>query len=436
MPHWRILLGEGGFGVNPRLVIAIDAWVGRPLCAALTLARRVIAPLRALRPAPAAPGKILFVKFEEQGALVLAWDAFRRAEALVGRENLYFCLFEKNRPILDLLGFFPPENVLTIDTRSPFHALRGVLRVLGTVRARSIDTVIDFEGFARVSALLCFLTGAPRRVGLHRHTNETPYRGDLFTHRVAYSPYIHAAQGFSLLVEAAAQAPGPAPMLKIAPPALAGFPPRFDVTPAEQAALARRLPPGGDGLPAAPLFVFTPNSADILRLRKWDIANYAVLGLALRAAWPGCGIVLTGLATEHAACAELRAELGPGTTNLAGELSLRELCTLFTLCDVLVTNDSGPGHFATMTETHQVVLFGPEIPTLYGPIGPRVQVLYHALACSPCLTAYNHRRSPCRDNVCIQQITVEEVLAAIQNALSERMQSGALGRALRAERED
>jgi hypothetical protein len=46
--------------------------------------------------------------------------------------------------------------------------------------------------------------------------------------------------------------------------------------------------------------------------------------------------------------------------------------------------------------------------------------LFKALACSPCLTAANHRNSPCTDNVCLQQITVDEVLGHALRLLRER----------------
>ncbi len=45
---------------------------------------------------------------------------------------------------------------------------------------------------------------------------------------------------------------------------------------------------------------------------------------------------------------------------------MRELLTLYTLASVLVTNDSGPAHFASPTPVHTIVLFGPEPPLLFG----------------------------------------------------------------------
>ena len=93
-----------------------DRWIGIPLCATLTLARKIIS-----RRAPAVrrPRKILFIKFAEQGSTVLAYPAIRRATEMVGRENVYFVVFADNRFILDAMEVIPAENIITIPTQSP-----------------------------------------------------------------------------------------------------------------------------------------------------------------------------------------------------------------------------------------------------------------------------------------------------------------------------
>jgi hypothetical protein len=65
-----------------------DRWVGVPLCAILTLLRRIFES--AGRPGPHQVQRILFVKLAEQGSTVLAYPAIRRAIDMVGRENVYF----------------------------------------------------------------------------------------------------------------------------------------------------------------------------------------------------------------------------------------------------------------------------------------------------------------------------------------------------------
>lgn len=84
----------------------------------------------------------------------------------------------------------------------------------------------------------------------------------------------------------------------------------------------------------------------------------------------------------------------------------------------MVTNDSGPNHFASLGNMQTVTLFGPETPDLYGSLGKTVNI-YKALACSPCVTAANQRKTACSDNVCMQQISALEVSQVI-NAIEKQ----------------
>ena len=82
-----------------------DRWVGEPVCAILTLFRKVFES--AVRPGSRQVERILFVKFAEQGSTVLAYPAILRAIEMVGRENVYFVVFEDNRFILDAMEIIP-----------------------------------------------------------------------------------------------------------------------------------------------------------------------------------------------------------------------------------------------------------------------------------------------------------------------------------------
>ena len=77
---------------------------------------------------------------------------------------------------------------------------------------------------------------------------------------------------------------------------------------------------------------------------------------------------------------------------------------------------------AALTPVHAIVLFGPETPRLFGPLSSSSTVIWKELACSPCVSVFNHRLSPCRNNVCMQSITVDEVFEAVQAAI--RLKAG------------
>jgi hypothetical protein len=58
-----------------------------------------------------------------------------------------------------------------------------------------------------------------------------------------------------------------------------------------------------------------------------------------------------------------------------------------------------------------MVFFGPETGKLYGPLGKRNAILESGIACSPCLSAYNHRLTFCDgDNQCLKRIAPDPVL--------------------------
>ncbi|MCX5839466.1 MAG: glycosyltransferase family 9 protein, partial [Deltaproteobacteria bacterium] len=76
--------------------------------------------------------------------------------------------------------------------------------------------------------------------------------------------------------------------------------------------------------------------------------------------------------------------------------------------------------FAVLTPIKSILFHGPETPVLYGPLSDKVHVFYRSLSCSPCLTAYNHRNSPCDgDNVCLKSIQPEEVLEKALSILQQ-----------------
>lgn len=406
-------------GLTPETMRFLDLWLGRPLCALLTLLRVVgdaLSPRRAEQPIR----RVLIIKLIEQGATVLACDAINRAIEMVGRENVFFWVFSDNRPILDLLELVPPENVFEHRTGSPMALLADGIRIILQARRAGIDCVIDLEFFARAPAILSYLTGARRRVGMHRFTAEGPYRGDLMTHRVQYNPYVSAAAAYLMLVEAAAANPEEIPMLK-QPPIRPAPPPRFMPSQADLTDARAKLEQAARRALTAPIVLLNPNTSDIIPLRRWPLERFVELGQRLLADYREAAVVITGGPAEEQSGIEMARAIGSDRAfSLAGQTTLRELLALYCLADVLVTNDSGPAHFASLTGIETVCLFGPETPALYGPIGDHSHVIWAGLACSPCVTAFNHRLSPCSDNVCMQAITVEQVYEKVRDLLDVR----------------
>ena len=406
--------------MNPHRVLKVDRLIGQPICFLLTLVRRVGDLFGGRRAGGTAPRKILFIKLIEQGSTVLAHQALRRAGELVGRENVYFWVFEENRFILDAMGLVPPENVVAIRTDSIPRACVELLRTAWRIRRRGIDASVDMEFFSRASAILSYLAGARVRVGLHRFDGDGPYRGDLMTHRVHYNPYLHTSRTFVSFVEALSAPPDQRPLLKEVPsPADDDLPliePAADETQRVRQMIARLAA----GEPFERLVLLNPNASDLLPLRRWPTERFVELGKLILRAYPDVLIGVTGAPEEQEAARVVAREIDPQrAVCFAGETTLRELLVLYTQARVLVTNDSGPAHFAALTPIDVVCLFGPETPHLYAPLTPRSHPIWLGLACSPCVNVFNHRFSPCNDNVCMTRIEVSRVYDAVRAILGD-----------------
>src|SRR5204862_4853452 len=305
-----------------------DRWVGGPLCAILTFLRKIFES--AGRPGPRQFRRILFVKFAEQGSTVLAYPAILRAIEMVGRENVYFVVFEDNRFILDVMEIIPDGNVITIATHSLFGLATGALRALLQVRKIGIDAVVDMEFLTRFSAIVTFATGAKSRVGFHTFFGDGPYRGDLMTHRLLYNPHLHTSQMFEAMVEALTRDPLVLPTFDFTPSVkqpLARFRPSLSEVAEINTLLQRENPRIG----SAPRILLNPNASDLLPLRRWPALRYVELAQRLLERYPELFIGFTGAPAEAASNNQLQEEVGSsGAIHLAGTPTLRKVLVLYT----------------------------------------------------------------------------------------------------------
>lgn len=393
---------------------ALDYWVGIPLC---FIASLLLAPFH--RRPGAAPQNVLFIELSEMGSAVLVDPAMRKLSDATGC-SLFFAIFEQNKPSLGLLGTVPPDNIYTIRADRLSHLVVDTLRFPFWARRNSIDTVVDLELFSRFTALMCGFSGASNRVGFHSYHNEGLYRGSMLSHRVLYNPHRHIARNFIALVNSVLSERGEVPYSKT-------------VVPDSEIRLAK-VAPDARGLsdflsivgdlvnePLEPdrhkIVLVNANASELLIQRRWMPEYYASLIRTIIDRHDDALVLLTGSPGEFDEMEQLREQVGNSKCcNTAGRFSFEQLPLLYSIAQLMVTNDSGPAHFAAVTDLKVFVLFGPETPELYGSLGNSVPI-YKNLACSPCVSAFNHRKTPCRDNVCLQLIKPQEVYDAIRPAL-------------------
>lgn len=411
--------------MHPDLMRKIDALAGPPLCLILSLRRSLlefIMPRRRGRLDEVK--KILLVKPAEMGSTVLMYSMLKRARELWPGVEFHFLVFAENTAAVEMLGLVPEENIHCLRTDNFKTFASDCISKLLQLRSHKFDVAIDLEFFSRASAILTELSGARSTCGFERFTMEGLYKGSFLSHPVQYNPHIHTAQTFYSMIEALQQPAGQKPLVKVQLPALEQMQlPHLQPDPTEAAEVRKLLiQANAKTAECKKLVIINANSSELVPLRRWPLENFIELGRMILAKHD-CIIVLTGVASEREESEKVTAALGAeNVANMVGRTSLRQLLVLYSICDLMVTNDSGPSHFASITDLAVVTLFGPETPALYGALGQNRVALTAGLACSPCVSSYNHRATSCNDNQCMKQLRVETVFNAC-NGLLEKEKS-------------
>ena len=390
----------------------IDYYIGVPLCligTALVKLSRLFG-----KPERKKARNVLFVELSEMGSAILVDPAMRKLQRETGAD-LHFAIFKKNKPSLELLKTVPDENIYTIRENSMPLFVLDTLKFFFWTRKRKIDAVIDLELFSRFTALLTGFSGANAKVGFHAYYNEGLYRGGFLTHKVAYNPHIHIAANFIALVNALKSEKEEIPYskTKISNDDLVLA--KVSVSRDEQDAMIRIIRDCiADFDPQTQRVVLiNPNASELLIQRRWPPPYYVQLIKMILDKCPRALVLITGDPREREEAQQLKEQVANDRcVNFAGKVTFPQLPHLYSVCEFMVTNDSGPGHFAAVTDMPTFVIFGPETPALYGSLGNTTPI-FAGLACSPCVSASNHRKTACKDNVCLQVIEPSHIFTVI-----------------------
>ena len=398
--------------MNPDTTRLIDRWAGIPLCFFTSL---LIWKNKKTSIGAKSIDTIVFIGIAEIGALVVSYPAIQEARKKHPKSRICFITAPAGKQTLKLMGF--DENDILLIRISSIRSIFGdIAKIRNTFKKESVSAVV-LEPFTRFSTLVAAWVGASKRIGCYRFLAEGSYIGKLLSHRLIYNPHLHASQTYLALVKLLDVPESPEPQLKeVVTPQIKNRL-KIGIPENEQYTLKNRLKTEIPEINLKKIVLLNANTSDIVPLRKWPLDNFIELGKWLLENYE-VTIVLTGSLEEHSASENLAREIDPERViNFAGKTTFKELITLYSLGDLLVTNDSGPVHFASTTNIPIIALFGPETPKIFGPMSPAAKVISVGLACSPCISVFNQKKSSCNDNQCMKQITVEMVIQETQKIL-------------------
>ena len=369
-------------------------------------------PRTARAAASTAPQRILLLRLERVGDLVMVLDAIAMVRALAPDAAIDLVVGSWNRSLAALI---PGVHVETLD--APWLAREGTGLTWGALVARAkawrgtrYDLAINFEPDIR-SNLLLALSGAPRRVGFASGGG-----GAVLTDAVAPDPRAHIADNAKALVARA---------FDTTLPLAQGFAARDFV--AQDFSPATLHIPENARRTAAEILGVLKDDVPVVgiqpatgrRIKEWDPARFAEVGAAL-ARTRGAHVFLIGSAGDAPVLDAMRAAW-PGDVplnELPANVDLIVLAAVLERLSLFITGDTGPMHLAAAVGTPVLAIFGPSLPTRYAPLSARSRIVRIDIHCSPC----NLMRQPparCLNRVpeCLAGIASSDVLRAANEML-------------------
>lgn len=320
---------------------------------------------------------------------------------MVMAQSLFMALKEQHEHCsIDVLA---PEWSLAILERMP-EVRQGIVmpfvhgqfdfkgrKTLGiTLRREQYDQAIVLPNSWK-SALIPFFANIPKRTG---YLGEVRW-GLLNDSRKLDKQFLtQTVQRFvALATEPSAILPViPQPRLLVDPHSVDGVKKAFNI--GDSAVKVLGLCPGAEYGPA----------------KRWPEQHYAEV--AKQAVEKGWQVYLFGSAKDISVTAKINSLTNGACVDFAGKTNLTEVLDLMSLCDVIVSNDSGLMHVAAALNIKTIALYGSSDPHFTPPLHSQAEVISLELACSPCFK----RECPLGHLDCLVNISAERVGKKVFNS--------------------
>lgn len=321
------------------------------------------------------------------GDSVMTIPALRALRRLLPKSEITLVVRPWARGLFSGADFI--DDLLIYDRRNAF----SVFKQVRLWKSRKFDLAILFQN-AFEAALIPFLAGVRHRLGYATEsrqlmlTNPVPLPDWRSTeHEVFYYLYLIVALEHSLF--------GTNTVCENPPDA------SLEVPEQRQEEARGLLHQYGVNIEKG-IVAICPGSINS-RAKRWPAESYATL--ADRLIDEGRQILLIGSKDEKDVSQEVTNRMRGTPVDLTGRTTLDQVTAVLSLCDLVVTNDTGPAHLASALGRPTLVIFGPTNPSTTRPFSTEAEILRHPPDCAPCML----RDCPI-DHRCMTAITVDEVL--------------------------
>jgi heptosyltransferase I len=347
--------------------------------------------------------RILIVRLGAVGDVIRTLPALRALRANLPEAYISWVVEDK---AASLLQGHPDLDDLLLVPRTRWEQNKWTLRTLKEIRdfvqalrQENFDLVLDFHGLLK-SGLITFLSGARERIGFSRRFSKE-------------GNFLFTNQHVRLPVEKMNRIERNLYLIKSLGLEVNGHVPVIPVSEKDREYVDHVFFAPADGF-RRPRVIMHPGSSPKTLYKRWDYHRFARLADVLIAAY-GARVLFTGERDEEELITAVIREMKERDFTVCQTKTLTRLTELIRRCDLYVGNDTAPMHLAAFVGTPVIGLFGPTDPLENAPYDRGASVVIRKdVSCNPC------RNRQCQQLLCMDAITVEDVLEPVARILHGR----------------
>ena len=373
--------------MNVFFIKTIDRYFGTVLCFFLGIFKKKQS-LKETR-------KVLFIQLWGIGETICTLPTLKALKNKYRNSSVHVLCTERNKDVYESVDFIDKMLLVRL-------SILDLARFAAT-HYNEFDIVIDMEEYLNISSILAFFVGK-YRIGYGGQA-----RSVLYDKTASYKANQHVVLTYFDLVRQIGVVGKPTELE-----------PLQDRTQNEVERLLRQ----NHLLRKDKIIGFGTGAAESSRCRKWPEERFAQLADELVKKYKS-KIILIGSSYEIAEIDSIidKMKNKDAATNLAGKTTAKQLFGIIARMLLFVGNDSGPMHIAACQGIPTVGLFGPNLPSRFGPYGKNNSAVYKGNICgySPCINVHLGQTPDClypKDSEdyqkCMKNIFVDDVIKAIE----------------------
>lgn len=356
---------------NNRVLKNLDRYIGCPLLFLLSRLRK-----KKMLNASSAPKRIAMIKTAGIGDTVLVDAMVKEVKRQYPESQITLICSTSNARMGEII-----ENVKRVFIFQMSNPLNSLIKLK---KLDDFDLLFDFAPWTRINGVISYVLNAGYKVGFRR---DGMYRHYIYDHAVEHLDIVHEIDNYRNILKAGGMH-------------IYGFFPAFkkeDICRFTKKYVVFHLYPGGS----------------TQEQRMWAEDKWVKLGRKISEQFAFKILISGGKENQKEALLLTRKMKDDGIScqSIAGEISLKEMCTVLAQAEILITVNTGIMHIGAAVGANIIALHGATSETRWGPLSDKAIVIKSGESCQPCISL--GFESKCEDAVCMRNISVDMVMDAV-----------------------